>query len=184
MRADHFIGVRMKITLELEPADVARFEQAMDRARELVRSAAELEIVDAAKHALDTLPIGNCPGYIRSRILRVQRLICLLEDEHFALPQAARREVVKALVYFADPDDLIPDHVPGIGLLDDAIMLELLLRSQRVALEAYDEFCAFRTSLGPAPAEPAARRAWQDRLAAERVTLHARMQKRGRRLFG
>lgn len=174
----------MKITFELEPADIARFEQAMDRAQVLVRSAEELEIVAAAKHALDTLPIGNCPGYVRSRIQRVQRLICLLEDEQFALPAANRREVVKALVYFADPDDLIPDHLPGIGLLDDAIMLELLLRSQRLALEAYDEFTAYRQSLGPLPQEPEPRRVQQACLVARRAELHARLAKRRRRLFG
>ncbi|MEM7284175.1 MAG: YkvA family protein, partial [Pseudomonadota bacterium] len=74
-------------------------------------------------------------------------MLKMLKDEAWALPQTERNRVLNALVYFADPDDLIPDEIPGIGLLDDAIMIELVFRQLSHELEAYDDFCSFRDAL-------------------------------------
>ena len=150
----------MKITFDLEPADIERFNRARADARVAVRSADEGELVDCAKHTLDGLPLAAAPLYVRDRIQQVQRMIMMLEDEEWALPPALRQEVLSALVYFSDPDDMIPDAVPIIGLLDDAIMLELLLREERDLLDAYDQFCAMRRALGPLPDDLSARTAW------------------------
>ena len=48
--------------------------------------------------------------------------------------------------YFADPIDLIPDHFPGIGFLDDAMFVEIVIRELNAEIEAYDEFCQFRSA--------------------------------------
>lgn len=161
----------MKITFELEPDDVERFQDALARAREAVRSADEGELLNCAKHSLDRLPLGGAPRYVRDRITQVQRLISMLEDEEWALPPALRGEVLSALVYFSDPDDMIPDGLPVIGLLDDAIMLELLLREERELLAAYDAFCVARQALGPIPDSLDARTAWCAKLTQERQRL-------------
>ncbi len=121
----------MRITFELEPADIARFHEAMARAERRVACAEEHEIVDAARHALATLPIATAPGYVRRRLQGVSRLVDMLEDEAWALPQVERAEVLQLLAYFSDPEDMIPDDVAVIGLLDDAIMIELLMRRMR-----------------------------------------------------
>ena len=46
--------------------------------------------------------------------------------------------------YFADSIDLIPDHIPDIGLLDDAMSVEIIIRELRSEMSAYSEFCRFR----------------------------------------
>jgi len=51
---------------------------------------------------------------------------------------------LNALAYFTEPDDLIPDHIPGLGFLDDAIMVELVVRELEHEIEAYRDFCEFR----------------------------------------
>src|SRR5689334_19234356 len=134
----------MRVSFEIEASDVRRFLQALARARRMVRDADEADLVAAAKHALDTLPIASAPGYVRKRLTEVQRLIVMLEDEAWALSGAEREEVLRTLVYFSDPEDMIPDDVAVIGLLDDAIMLELLLRRLRHVIASYEDFCAFR----------------------------------------
>ena len=48
------------------------------------------------------------------------------------LAGAHRRRVLEALAYFADPSDLVPDQIPGLGLLDDAIMVELVAQELRL----------------------------------------------------
>ena len=169
----------MRITIELEPGDVERFLKALARSRRIAEEADEPDILAAAKQALNTLLIGNAPEYVRKRMGGVQRLIMMVEDDAWGLPQPERVEVLEALVYFSDPEDLIPDDVEVIGLLDDAIVLELLLRRQRHVLQAYQDFCEFRRTL--VDIGPDAHHVNAARLARRRETLLARMRRRGAR---
>ncbi len=168
----------MRITFVLEPDDIARFHEALARAEQRVACAEECDIVEAARHALNRLPIGGAPGYVRQRVVEVQRLILMLEDDAWALPQAERAEVLRVLAYFGDPEDMIPDEVEVIGLLDDAIMLELLLRRLRHVLAAYADFCRHRAALGGTSAGREARLSRARALARRRDALHARMRRR------
>jgi uncharacterized membrane protein YkvA (DUF1232 family) len=167
----------MKISFELEPGDIARFHEALARAEKRVACADECDIVAAARHGLATLPIECAPGYIRRRLLQVVGLVEMVEDEAWALPRPERSEVLKLLAYFSDPEDMIPDDVEVIGLLDDAIMLELLLRQIRHVVAAYDDFRAARAAQGEA-ADEAGRIAAARELARRRGQLHARMRRR------
>jgi uncharacterized membrane protein YkvA (DUF1232 family) len=167
----------VKITFELEPGDIDRFHEALARAERRVACAEESDIVAAARHGLETLPIATAPGYIRRRILEVERLIDMLEDEAWALPQVERAEVLRLLAYFSDPEDLIPDDVAVIGLLDDAIMLELLMRRIRHVATAYADFCRARADQ-PGAVDSDARIALARDLARRRDRLHARMRRR------
>lgn len=167
----------MRITLELEPEDIARFEAALARARAASRCADEAEVIDAAKYALDHLCASKAPIYVRKRLVEVQRLILMLEDETWALADPERSDVVGTLVYFSDPDDLIPDDVDVIGLLDDAIMLELLLRRLRHVRKAYADFCALRAALDSGSGDAEARRSQARDLAQLRAGLHQRMRR-------
>lgn len=174
---------QVRISFELEPADIARFRRALAQIRATVRSADDAEIVESAKHTLDSLPIGDAPVFVRDRVKQVQRLITMLEDEAWALSARLRSDAVDVLVYFSDPEDMIPDRVPVIGLLDDAIVLELLLRQERDLLRAYDRFCVLRRRLGPAPDDPDARRRWCAALKRNRAQLLDRVRT-GRRNRG
>src|SRR3569623_39504 len=99
------LSSRKRITLELETDDVARFHDALRRAERLAREMDECDVVDAAKQALDTLPISTAPGFVRKRLGEVQRLLVMLEDEAWALRGPERMDVLRALVYFSDPED-------------------------------------------------------------------------------
>ncbi len=166
----------MRITIELEQADLERFLGAFEK--RLLRDVDECDVVDAAKHALNTLPIGSAPAYVRKQITFVQHFILMLEDEDWALPSPQRDRVVETLVYFSDPDDLIPDETEVIGLLDDAIVLELLMRGQRHVLQAYTAFCDYRAKLAIADAVPGRRHALAQKLARRRTALLARIERK------
>lgn len=163
----------MRITIELEPADVERFHEALARSRRIACAVEENDIIEAAKQALNSLPLATAPNYVRKRIGGVQTLISMIEDEAWALERSQREEVLTALVYFSDPEDMIPDDIEVIGLLDDAIMLELALRKLQPVLRAYAVFCRYRTALGPAPADPALHHSHAQRLARKRDRLRA-----------
>ena len=166
----------MRITIELEQEDLERFLAAFEK--RLLREVDECDVIDAAKHALNTLPIGSAPAYVRKQIGCVQRFILMLEDDDWALPAPQRNHVLETLVYFSDPDDLIPDEIEVIGLLDDAIVLELLMRGQKHVLQAYTSFCEYRRKLGIAYASPASGIALAQKLAKRRASLLSRIQRK------
>jgi uncharacterized membrane protein YkvA (DUF1232 family) len=172
---------RMRITLELEQADIERFLAALARSHRLALEADETDVLTAAKEALNTLPIGSAPAYVRKRIVVVQRLILMLEDDAWSLARPERTRVLETLVYFADPEDLIQDDTEVIGLLDDAIVLELLLRRQRHVLQAYSDFCDYREVLQPEFADTATHHAAAQKLARRRESLIERMRRRSER---
>ncbi|MEO7431460.1 MAG: YkvA family protein [Dokdonella sp.] len=167
----------MRITLELEPADIERFTAQFDRVRSTTRCVDEVEVIDAVKYALDHLQTSEAPTYVRKRLVEAQRLIVMLEDSCWALADPERSDVIGTLAYFGDPDDLIPDHVAVVGLLDDAILLELLLRRLRRVNRAYADFCAFRAALcGGADDPSTVPHRFARELAERRAVLHLRMR--------
>lgn len=167
----------MRIVLEFDSADIERFTAAFKRVRSATRSIDEVEVIDAAKYALDHLETSNAPTYVRKRLVEVQRLIVMLEDACWALADPERSDVVETLAYFGDPDDLIPDHIEVVGLLDDAIVLELLLRRLRKVRRAYADFCAFRAALGSDADKPSLSHRYARELAERRAALHVRMRR-------
>jgi uncharacterized membrane protein YkvA (DUF1232 family) len=172
----------MRITFELSDADIERFQAALEKTRRATRCADEVDVIDATKYALDHLSASTAPAYVRRRLVEVQRLILMLEDEAWALNDPERSDVVETLAYFSDPDDLIPDDIEVVGLLDDAIMLEILLRRLRRVLNAYADFCAYRTTLAAMPGDSEQRRLHARCLAERRKQLHVRMRRRRTRV--
>lgn len=171
----------MRITFELDSSDLKRFHAAFTRARRLAADADEVDIIDAAKLALDSLCMTSVPTYVRKRLVHVQRLLLMFEDNEWVLPAPERIDALAALAYFGDPEDLIPDHLDVIGLLDDAVMLELLARRMRHVLDAYTRFCDFRATLAETCHDTTQRIARSRSLTTYRTTLMAAMQVRARR---
>jgi uncharacterized membrane protein YkvA (DUF1232 family) len=104
----------------------------------------------------------------------------MVSDEEWKLSEEDRNRVLGALVYFCDPEDLIPDHIPGLGFLDDAIYVELVIRELKDEIESYEEFFQFRNAEEARRKEKGLdphveREEW---LANKRAALHARMRKR------
>ena len=57
----------------------------------------------------------------------------MITDPEWELPEDHTKRVLDALIYFANPDDLIPDSIRGVGYLDDAIMVEIVRLELRVS---------------------------------------------------
>jgi uncharacterized membrane protein YkvA (DUF1232 family) len=59
---------------------------------------------------------------------RLQFFSCVVEEEVVREPAAEMvGEAAFALLYFQRATDLIPDSIPGMGLLDDAIIVRMVL---------------------------------------------------------
>ena len=136
----------LRVTFELRDSDLSHFRRIMREAREVATEHSPEEILASAHGLLVSVKKVELPDFVRGRLERIKILIDMLEDEEWQLPREETDRVMNALAYFAEPEDLIPDHVPGLGFLDDAIMVELVCREFRFEIEAYSRFCRMRTA--------------------------------------
>jgi uncharacterized membrane protein YkvA (DUF1232 family) len=176
----------MHIAFELDDNELRHFELIMREARKSAANAAPELIVAAAEELL--LQVGNkrVPPFIMERLEKLGMMTKMLADQEWRLPEVDAARVLNALAYFCEPEDLIPDDIPGIGYLDDAIMIELVATELTHEIEAYIDFCKFRDS-SPSKAGVKARSSdvtredWLDKRRAELQSRMHRRQKRGDR---
>lgn len=160
----------LRVSFELDDNDLTHFRLIMREARKVASRKAPEDIVAAAEDLLQDIGNSGTPGFIMDRIDKLRLLIRMLSDLDWRLPHQESGRVLNALAYFTEPDDLIPDHIPGLGFLDDAIMVELVVRELEHEIEAYRDFCDLRDRDGAANRE-----SW---LSERRDELQARMRQR------
>ena len=134
----------LNISFELDDQDLEHFRLIMLHARGAVARRSPEEIVATAGQLLNELAAMRTSGFIAERLRKLRLLIQMISDLEWRLPHAEVQRVLNALAYFSEPDDLIPDEIPGVGYLDDAIMIELVMRELVPEIMAYEEFCEFR----------------------------------------
>lgn len=169
----------MQISFELSDSDLNFFRKALKASRRAVRDADESEIIDAVNVVLDEIRKNEpLPDFVAKRIPELESLISMLTDDEWHLPEADRERLLATFIYFADPEDILPDHIPVIGYLDDVIIIELVMRELHHVRMAYEDFCQFREDYDDDKGkdiDPAIRR---DRIDRQRQQLHQRMQRR------
>ena len=169
----------MTISFELTDRDLEFFRKALKQSREAVRDAEDIEIIDAIRDVLDEIRQADpLPDFVGKRIPELESLLSMLTDDEWQLPEDDRERLLATFVYFADPEDILPDDIPVIGYLDDVIIIELVARELFHVREAYDDFCRFREDFEKntdSGVDPVIRR---DRLDRRRQQLHQRMRRR------
>ncbi|MFO0042662.1 MAG: YkvA family protein [Pseudomonadota bacterium] len=171
----------LSITIDLSDNDLDHFQEVLKRAQHNAVNRSTQEITDAAARLVAGASQVQVPEFIGQRLAKLDSLIRMVHDRGWALSADDRQRVLTALAYFADPKDVIPDSVPVVGYLDDAIMIELCVRELKHELEAYDDFCSFvRSESAERGVDPATldREDWQEE---HRRELHERMQRRRER---
>ena len=174
----------LAISFELSDRDLEHFNAAIKASAFAAGSKSDDEVMSAAGKLLEEATSLSLPDFIMERLDRLDALIAMLRDEGWALGEEDRARVLSALVYFADPQDIIPDNVPVLGYFDDAIAIELCVKELRHELDAYDEFCDFRQNeaerrgLNPSTVGRA------DWLSTRRDELQDRMHRQRSRDFG
>lgn len=165
----------IKITFELSDADLEYFRDAFRKAQESARKRDEGDILHAARRQAREMRNRTIPEFVKDRLQALDSLTHMLEDAEWNLGGAHRARVLQALAYFADPSDMIPDHIPGLGFLDDAIMVELVVQELKPEIDAYDEFCRYRDEQRTETGDPEVLR---KRLEARRRSAYARIERR------
>lgn len=171
----------LDITFTLSDHDLEHFQAIVNKAKSAMDIPHDEEAIQlATKQLIRDARTSDLPEFISERIEKLEVVTNMIADVEWQLSETDRNRVLGALIYFCNPEDLIPDHIPGLGFLDDAIYVELIIRELNYEIESYQEFYQFRI------AEEARRREKgldpyverEEWLADKRAALHARMRKR------
>jgi len=163
-----------EVTFELKESDLEHFRDVMRKAQAGAKQLSESEILANAKTLSKDIEV-EVPEFVSSRIQKLTTLIAMIEDDEWKIPEEERSDVLSALAYFRDPEDLVPDHIPVLGFLDDAIMIELVAEELKDDIDAFEEFCTYREREEGRSGDTVTRDEWLD---SKRRELHSRMRNR------
>jgi uncharacterized membrane protein YkvA (DUF1232 family) len=171
----------LDITFTLSDKDLDHFQAIVNKAKSAMENVENAEAIEsAARQLIADAKDGELPHFISDRLAKLEVIIGMVSDEEWQLSDEDRNRVLGALVYFCDPEDIIPDHIPGLGFLDDAIYVEIIIRELQAEIDSYEEFCEFRDAEEARRKErgldPHVER--EEWLADKRAALHAKMRKR------
>ena len=93
---------------------------------------------------LERYPTGVTPAFVESRMRAWDHLQQLAEDRDWRADADVLTRTNTLRDYINNPDDVLPDHLPSIGLLDDALLVDVALQNLRGELADYESFCHFR----------------------------------------
>jgi uncharacterized membrane protein YkvA (DUF1232 family) len=134
----------LKIVLDLEEEDLAYYRRMMDAVWKRNQKRAEKELIDGARRLLKQATKVRAPEYVQSRLADLETLCSMLDDPEWPLEADDRDRIRAGVGYFAVAKDMIPDKIPGLGLLDDALMADLVTRELKPELDGYRDFCEYR----------------------------------------
>jgi uncharacterized membrane protein YkvA (DUF1232 family) len=120
-----------------KPTGSPAFQRALSRAAAMIARGQPLGRLLAAASTL----LGRNPAALRRLGCDAAALVRLcretLAGRYRRLPRRALLAALAALVYLVDPLDLVPDAVPVIGLLDDALVLTWVVRQIQRDIDAF-----------------------------------------------
>lgn len=135
----------IQISFELSDSDLDHFRAMMNTALESAQKLSPQEILSRAISVCKEMESAtSLPDFVRQRLTSLETLIDALQDNEWQMPEEEKQEVLTSLAYFCEPHDLVPDSIPGLGFVDDAIMIELVIQDLSEDLDAYRQFCSFR----------------------------------------
>jgi uncharacterized membrane protein YkvA (DUF1232 family) len=103
----------------------------------------EDEILSSLRETLNKLNKNKAQSYVKKHLETLENLVQMFSDNEWKMINYERHYILSALQYLIEEDDVIPDNIPGVGLLDDCIMIDIVAEKLKVKLQAYNEFkCA------------------------------------------
>ncbi len=134
-----------KISFTLDGSDIAYFKKIFDAARKGTSPDDWNKIQGSVKDLIDRVrSVKKGPKFILESVQALEDLMQMVEDTDYKAPKTVVTRAVGALAYFANSTDMIPDEIPGVGFLDDAIMIKFVEEELRHELWGYRKFKDFR----------------------------------------
>lgn len=168
-----------KVSFTLDETDANYFRALYRKAKKGAQNQDPARIIREARGIVQQVRSSKrTPRFVIDAIGVLSDLTDLIQDDAYAAPKRVRDEVLAAIAYFSNPEDLIPDHVPGLGFLDDAIMVKFIEDEFKHELWGFRKFRKIRDVSEQRPwATPGSKRL-KERLDADRKRIRGEIAKR------
>ena len=87
------------------------------------------KIIDMLNSKLDTMATSKSLNSIETDLIKYVSVLLNIYQTYPDLTDSIKRRIIFALSYFCDSNDDIPDVVPEIGYLDDAVVARWVIES-------------------------------------------------------
>ena len=87
------------------------------------------KIIDMLNSKLDTMATSRSLNSIETDLIKYVSVLLNIYQTYPDLTDSIKRRILFALSYFCDSNDDIPDVVPEIGYLDDAVVARWVIES-------------------------------------------------------
>ncbi|MGH0036159.1 MAG: YkvA family protein [Myxococcota bacterium] len=168
-----------RVSFSLDEKDARYFRSLFQKAKKATAGEDPESIISSAHDLVRTVKAADrVPGFVHEAIETLQDLTEIVEDADWAPPKRIATQVLTALAYFSNPEDLIPDHIPVLGFLDDAIMIKIIEQEFKHELAGYRRFRRFRDGAEQRPWTGVARQRLPKRLKEQRAKLRAQIDEK------
>jgi hypothetical protein len=169
----------LRISFNLGDAELQHLEAVAQQTQVRARESSAQAIIESASGVLQSAEGSHAAAFVQERFARLRAMIEMAQDEDWLLGDEDSRRLINALACFSVP----PTTPVTVGLLDHAIMIELVSRDLEHDLASYRDFCEFRESQQsgrrrPGVEQDAQREEW---LHQRREVLQSRMHARRKR---
>ncbi len=100
----------------------------------------EDNVMSRAKETLSKFQNHGLDEFVVEHMETLEKMMQMLSDERWKTSSSDKKFILSALQYFTQEDDLIPDDIPKIGLLDDCIMIDIVEQKIKEKMQAYKEY--------------------------------------------
>ena len=110
---------------ELTDEDKAKYQSMIDKI-DLSKSS---EVINTLNSKLDSLIDSKKLNSIETELIKNVSVLLNIYQTYPDLTDSIKRRIIFAISYFCNSDDDIPDIVPEIGYLDDAVVARWVIES-------------------------------------------------------
>ncbi|MAE94797.1 MAG: hypothetical protein CL910_09070 [Deltaproteobacteria bacterium] len=170
---------KMRISFTLDESDTAYFESIYRAAKKNASPDDWAKISRGVRKLIkEVRETKKVPAFVTNAITSLEDLIEMVDDMDYNAPKNVVGRAVAALAYFANPKDVIPDDVPLVGFLDDAIMIKFVEDDLKHEIWAYRKFRVYREGREQRFWTPTAKERLKPWLDAKRTELRKAVQER------
>ncbi|MET0498759.1 MAG: hypothetical protein ABW106_10895 [Steroidobacteraceae bacterium] len=168
----------LRISFDLHDADLRHFEELAQQTQSLERRRSAESIIAAARDVLANGERAHLAEFVKERFSRLRAMLEMATDADWKVSGEDQQRIVNALGCFSVAPQANGEPATA-GLLDRAIMIELVSRDLEHDLVAYRDFCKFRESqlTRRAGREDLQRQHLEQRRDALQARMHTRRQR-------
>jgi hypothetical protein len=163
----------LRLSFNLGDDDLRHLEEVAEQTQVLARHTPPAAIIAAAREVWEKGQGSHVAGFVRERFGRLHTIIAMATDADWQPRPEDQQRVLNALACFSTPSESA-----GVGLLEQAIMIELVSRDLDHDIQAYQAFCKLRDQARQRRHPGVDQEQW---LAQKRDELQARARERRQR---